>query len=174
MDILPEWYSLYEYHYNYWNIGYISDNEHMSISFIPKGNSYTFGIHLEIMNTLKDIISDSGYDIKIIKKKEGGFQLFHENFELNDKILQIRCNLSEEVINDSNINDIMEPLSNKSGINVIKFTATKYIPRKVMLHLYNIIEQMDMLIFKAYGFPNKNDSIIWGKTNILTDNMIPQ
>lgn len=171
MDILPEWYSLYEYHYNYWNLGYISDIEHMSISFIPKGNLYTFGMHLQIMNTLKEIISDSGYDIKIIKNKEGGFQLFHENFELNDKILQICCNFAKEIIDDSNI---IETFSNDTGINIIKFTATKYIPRKVMLHLYKIIEEMNMLIFKVHGFPNKNDSIIWGKTNILTDNMIPQ
>jgi len=178
---LPVWYNDYMKHYEFWNCGFTQlKGENMCIYVIPKNNKYTVKDHLEIMDKLKKKISLSRYKIELLKKAEGGFQLSHPDYEIKtDFELQIRSNIHPADVkflkNKDNINkEIVFPTTKlESGINILQFLAHEKVPRKIMLYLYQILEEdMGMMIYQTNDFPHKDDMIIWGTMSIWHNKLI--
>lgn len=179
---LPLWYNAYITHVYEWNSSFTNEAEPMKIQFIPKNNRYTVHTHLSIMKQLKDklIMYNPDYSISLLNRPEGGYQLKNKQyFHINkpgETDLQIRCNIygtAQPYFLENKANSNYELATypsayNKSGINIFEFVAYKNVPKKLMLHLYVILESMDMLIHKTENFPDIND-IIWEHKSIWQD-----
>lgn len=173
---LPHWYNEFIEHYNYYNNGCIEENEMMSIQFIPKNNKLLVKQYYHIMDELRKLLVRHNYDIQLLERCEGGFQFVGEYYKPKENFeLQIRCNLHLPLgswMKGLKMDDELLPQFkkfNKANINIFEFTGYYNIPRKIMLHLYRILDENDMLIYKTYNFPNQDDEIIWNTKSIWYD-----
>jgi len=179
---LPYWHNEYKSHIHHWNSSFTSEDEPMKIEFIPKNNKYLIKDHLEIMDQLKErlIKHNPDYSISLLNRVDGGYQLKNKNYYSTSKPdeidMHIRSNIYKtaypyHLLNSANRNNELTPypsVYNNSGINIFEFVAYKNVPKKLMLHLYIILEKMNMLIHKTENFPDLND-IVWDHKNIWQD-----
>jgi hypothetical protein len=174
---LPYWYNAYLNHVHNWNSSFIQNDAPMKIQFIPKNNKYTIGDHLNILQFLKEslINYNPNYSITLIHRPEGGFQLHNKDYIKHDSDLQIISNIIRPKYLYLNTPDNrrieLQPYSsayNTSGIKVFEFTAYKNVPKKVMLYLYGILQNMEMFIHSTENFPDLSD-VVWEHKTIWED-----
>jgi hypothetical protein len=179
---IPLWHTQYKNHIHEWNSSFIKNSEPMKIQFIPKNNKYTVEDHLNILKKLKDILINHNpdYSINLIQRPEGGFQLHNKKYIKSyihsDSDLQILSNINKTTSRyflESKNNKYIELMPytstyNKSGIKIFEFTGYMNVPKKVMLYLYAILQNMDMLIHTTENFPDLND-VVWEHKTIWED-----
>ena len=178
---LPVWHNAYLNHIYSWNSSFIQNNEPMKIQFIPKNNKYTIGDHLNIMEKLREyIISyNPNYSITLAHRPEGGYQLYNKKYIKTSNILEAELQILSNIIRPKYLylntpeNKCIElqPYAsayNNSGIKVFEFSGYKNVPKKVMLYLYVILQNMDMLIHSTENFPDLSD-VVWEHKTIWED-----
>lgn len=170
-NTLPPWNNDLINHFKYYNEGLIGKDEFMKIEFIPCHNKFYFKDLLEIKKKLDEMVEHTDFKLNLLNRVEGGFELTNENYiPTEHHELQIRFNKNCIGYPVKEHEEFFPDNHHKSNIKIFSFTGNCGVPRKLMMHLYMILEENRCLIHKSYHFPHEDD-IIWRPSSInLWDN----